>query len=115
MGFSADNRLKLDLYKVSHHGSKFNTTLELLNLLDCTRFAFSTDGTRNDHPHPETIAKILVNDPLRPKTLYFNFRQDHALRWDKADLKAKWRYKCCFPADGTSGLTIEIGTQSVDI
>jgi hypothetical protein len=34
-------------------------------LIDCTRFAFSTNGDRHSHPDAETIARILVNDPDR--------------------------------------------------
>ena len=38
-------RYALDLYKVSHHGSGGNTTRELIGLLDCRRFAISTNGS----------------------------------------------------------------------
>lgn len=45
-------RLRVDLFKVSHHGSRGNVTRELVELLDCRRFAISTDGTRHGHPDP---------------------------------------------------------------
>lgn len=51
---------KFDCVKISHHGSKFNTTLRLLDKIDCTRFIISTNGPRNyGHPSPSTISKII--------------------------------------------------------
>jgi len=51
---------KFDYVKISHHGSKFNTTLDLLDKIDCTKFVISTNGPRNyGHPAPSTISKIV--------------------------------------------------------
>ena len=51
---------KFDCVKISHHGSKFNTTLDLLDKIDCTKFVISTNGPRNyGHPAPSTISKIV--------------------------------------------------------
>jgi beta-lactamase superfamily II metal-dependent hydrolase len=108
LGFSEENRLGLDCLKVSHHGSKANTSPSLLKLLDCTRFAFSTDGSRHHHPDAETIARILKNDPQRQKTLIFNFRQPSTEQWDDEDLKRRWRYDCLFPETGKEGIAFEL-------
>jgi hypothetical protein len=62
LGASEASRYKLDCFKVSHHGSKANTSPELLKIIDCTCFAFSTDGSRHGHPDPEAIARILTAD-----------------------------------------------------
>ncbi len=102
-------RFRVDLLKVSHHGSAGNTSPALLDLIDCTRFAFSTDGTRRGHPDPETIARILVRQPERKKSLYFNFRQDSTLVWDRASLKTKWNFEARYPAANDEGrLVIKI-------
>jgi beta-lactamase superfamily II metal-dependent hydrolase len=108
LGFSEKNPLKLDLFKLCHHGSKANTSPALLRILDCTRFAISTDGTKHNHPDRETIARILVNDPKRPKTLYFNVNQEQATVWEQSDLQKKYGFKCVIPPKETPGLTIEI-------
>ncbi len=108
MGYGPQNRLKLDLFKLCHHGSKANLSPALLQMLDCTRFAISTDGTRHHHPNPETIARILVADPKRQKTFYFNTRQPSAEVWDDPELRAKWRYDCVFPEHGAKGLEVPI-------
>jgi beta-lactamase superfamily II metal-dependent hydrolase len=108
LGASEANPYRLDCLKVSHHGSKANTSPQLLKIIDCTRFAFSTDGSRHGHPDPETIARILKNDPDRHKTLMFNFRQPRAEIWDDAELKRRWHYECLFPAARTVGIEFEI-------
>lgn len=109
LGCGPQNRVRLDLFKLCHHGSKANLSPALLTLIDCTRFAISTDGSRHNHPDPQTIARILKADPSRPKTFYFNTRQEHAEQWDRADLRAKWAYTCVFPdPPATAGLTIEV-------
>ena len=108
LGHSAANPLKLDCLKVSHHGSKANTSPALLGLIDCTRFAFSTDGSRHDHPDAETVARILKHDPERQKTLIFNFRQPNTEQWDDEALKARWHYDCLFPETGEEGIEFEL-------
>lgn len=108
LGYSKTNKLKLDCVKVAHHGSKANTSSSLLEIIDCTRFAFSTDGTKHNHPNPQTIARILKNDPERQKTLIFNFHQPNTDQWDNGDLKTKWKYDCVFPALGAVGVEIDI-------
>ncbi|MER9947181.1 caspase family protein [Mesorhizobium sp. M0047] len=108
LGASETDRYRLDCLKVSHHGSRANTSPSLLNIIDCTRFAFSTDGSRHGHPHAETIARILKADPERKKTLIFNFRQNSTNQWDDAELKKCWNYECLFPEAGKTGLEFDI-------
>ena len=108
LGASEDKRFVLDCFKLPHHGSKANVSPSLLKIIDCKRFAFSTDGTRHQHPNPETIARILTADPLREKTLIFNFRQNQTTQWETAELMTQWNYKCVFPDDGEAGVQIDI-------
>lgn len=109
LGYGPDNRLKLDLFKLCHHGSKGNCAPELLTMIDCTRFAISTDGTRHNHPDPQTIARILVADAGRPKEFHFNTRQPNAEVWDDPTLQARWHYRCIFPdPPARAGLAVTI-------
>lgn len=108
LGASEANPYRIDCLKLSHHGSMANTSSKLLKLLDCTRFAFSTDGSRHDHPDPETIARILKNDPGRQKTLMFNFRQVQTDQWDDPALMKRWKYECVFPDVGKDGVEFDI-------
>lgn len=108
LGASEANPYRLDCLKVSHHGSKANTSPELLRIIDCTRFAFSTDGTRHGHPDAETIARILKYDPGRKKALIFNFRQDSTDQWDDKALMERWNYECIYPDKGNEGIEIDV-------
>ncbi|GLU57328.1 MBL fold hydrolase [Dyadobacter frigoris] len=70
---SVDRKLKVDYIKISHHGSKNNTSCELLDLIECDKFIISTNGGNSNHKHPEreVIARI-IHHPTRN---YLNHRQ----------------------------------------
>lgn len=73
-----DNKLKVDYVKVSHHGSKNNTSCEVLDLIECDKFLISTNGGNSKHKHPnrETIARIIFHpkrDFSRKRHIYFNY------------------------------------------
>lgn len=80
LGYSAENPLKVDMMKVSHHGSRNNTCNELLSVLDCNNYIISTNGGYGNtyHPDREALAKLLCH-PNRNKEkllkLYFNYSQ----------------------------------------
>lgn len=69
--YSKKNKLKIDLMKVSHHGSKANTSDELLDIIECDNFVISTDGSKHGLPNKETIARI-INKNENSK-IYFNY------------------------------------------
>lgn len=93
---------RFDLVKLPHHGSKANVSPALFELLDCYRFAISTDGSRHSHPNPEAIARVLIASK-GSKQLYFNYRHAEAVVWDDANLMEKFDYSCTFCADDDSG------------
>jgi beta-lactamase superfamily II metal-dependent hydrolase len=74
--YSKDNKLKIDYVKISHHGSKNNTTNNLLDMIDCENFIISTNGGSSSHTHPdrETIARI-IHHPERVRSDYRNKRR----------------------------------------
>lgn len=58
-GYSKKRRLRVDFVKLSHHGSKFNTSKNLLSMIDCDCYFISTSGGGPYyHPHRETIIRI---------------------------------------------------------
>lgn len=73
-GYSSESPLEVDFVKVSHHGSRNNTDKKLLSLIKCKNFIFSTNGghSRSNHPHRETLAKILCSE-YRCKEIDFFF------------------------------------------
>ncbi len=72
LGYNAQNKLKLNCCKLSHHGSKHNTSQKLLSILDCSNYYISTSGAGKDyHPDRETIIRLSEygrcnkNQPIR--------------------------------------------------
>lgn len=66
--------LFLDLIKISHHGSKKNTSNELLNIVDSSLYVIP-GGRNNNSPSYETVAKILLrplNEEIKERKLLFS-------------------------------------------
>ncbi|MCF5547359.1 ComEC/Rec2 family competence protein [Pseudomonas salomonii] len=84
LGYTASNRLKVDLVKVSHHGSQFNTSPDFLSLIEPTSFLFSTNGRSHNHPDRITIARILHEHP--DANLYFNYEETIKLTFSNTEL-----------------------------
>ena len=84
-GYSVSNRLKVNIVKVSHHGSANNTSCSLLDIIDCNHFVISTNGGTSHHHHPdrEVIARI-VHHPKRDyaqhRTIYFNYPMEKIIQ-----------------------------------
>jgi hypothetical protein len=104
---SEKDKLKIDALKVSHHGGRHNLSLSLLQLLDCSRYLFSTDGSYYHHPDRESIARVLCAGGTKP-TLCFNYRSEENLIWNKTSLMREHKYKVEYPAQNEEGLLIEI-------
>lgn len=84
-------RPELDAFKVSHHGSEFNTSPELLTKIRCGRYLFSTSGAIFGHPDPSTVARILL--AARPNSqLFFNYRSKQNQIWEKPEDQRRLRY-----------------------
>ena len=74
-GYSEENPLEVDFVKVAHHGSKHNTSNELLDIVKCNHYIISTNGEKFGHPDRTSLAHILCH-PGRDRNekvhLYFN-------------------------------------------
>lgn len=86
LGYNENKRLKADFVKLSHHGSKKNTSIQLLKLIDTNKFVISTNGNLHDHPDKETLGRIVSVNPQAK--IYFNYPQlisELILQKDKTD------------------------------
>lgn len=101
-------RVRLDALKVSHHGSSANTSKELLDLIDCSRYLISTDGSRHAHPDPVTISRILAYGGLH-KELVFNYRKRAAV-WDSLALQKDYGYVVTTAAETDGFVTLTWAT-----
>jgi len=103
-------RLKLDLFKVSHHGSQNNLSKELLELVDCENYLVSTNGDHFYHPDRQAIARILKYGGDR-KTIYFNYCNRYTEVWGSDDLgTVREKYHCTtvYPPADEPGIRITL-------
>lgn len=101
-------KLTIDACQASHHGSKFNNSPTLVDMLDCPRWLFSTNGDKFQHPDRETIARILMSRRGDETALFFNYRSEYNDCWDAGGLRREWNYDAIYPMPGKTGLTVEL-------
>ncbi len=70
-GKNKDNQLTVELMKVSHHGSKFNTNKKLLEVVKTNNYLISSNATKHGLPNKRTIARIIESNPNA--FIYFNY------------------------------------------
>lgn len=58
LGYTEANPLNAEFVKLSHHGSKGNTNIELLKLIKTDKYVVSTDGSKHGLPNKTTFARI---------------------------------------------------------
>jgi beta-lactamase superfamily II metal-dependent hydrolase len=87
------------LVKASHHGSRGNTSLELVSELVCPHWVISTNGDHFGHPDQEAIARILAASPP-PVCLFFNYATDRTRAWAATALTPNTIYQASFGEDG---------------
>jgi hypothetical protein len=101
-------RLRLDAFKLPHHGSRYNVSRELLELVDCRRYLVSTNGSYFGHPHPEAMARVIAFGGTDFE-LVFNYRSDPALIWDNPAWQDRYGYRTTYPLPALDGeIAIEL-------
>lgn len=99
MGYTEQHPVRLNFMKVSHHGSKGNSSDELLDLVDCQHYLISTNGA-NQHglPHKEALARMIIaarrRRPAEPVHLYFTY-DDQVLRSIFTEFELNQYGICC--------------------
>lgn len=88
LNHSKDNKLVVDVCKISHHGSKGNTCEEFLGLIEARYFIISTNGTKH-LPDKRTLARILKYCP--DSKIIFNYPSLKNKIFTRDELIA-WRY-----------------------
>lgn len=70
-GYSKEKPLKAELVKISHHGSKANNSIEMLELIETNKYVISTNGNKHAHPNKKFLARLAsVNDNCE---VFFNY------------------------------------------
>lgn len=71
LGHNKKCRLKVELFQISHHGSKANMNKELLEIINTQNYVISTDSSIHGHPHKSVLARIINVNP--EATIHFNY------------------------------------------
>lgn len=96
----------LDAFKVSHHGSRNNTSKELVQLVPAKSYLISTNGNQFSHPHAEAMARIAVYGPPECDVV-FNCPSDFNAAWRDAKRAKAWNYRVrCGQGDG--GVVVDV-------
>ncbi len=100
-------RVKLDAFKLPHHGSRNNLSQSLLEKIDCPLYLFSSDGTQFKHPSRQAVARVIKYGGVEP-ILAFNYRTPYTLLYDQPLLISQYGYSLCYPPAGEEGLTLDL-------
>lgn len=99
--------VKLNAFKLPHHGAGANLSRELLACVDCDCFLISTNGDIHKHPDFAAVARILIRESKTPPTLIFNYRSVTTSVWERLpELPGAPPAKLIFPTDDASGAVI---------
>lgn len=98
-----EDRVRIHLAKLPHHGSAANVTEGLIDAMDCGKYLLSSNGDNFGHPDDAAIARVILRSARKP-TFYANFRSDRTEPWEAAapDVGAMF----VLPAAGTAGLRV---------
>ena len=103
----------IDLLKLSHHGSRSNTTTRLMSTVLATHTLVCTNGAIFGHPDPEGIARAVLRR-RNEAHLWFNYRTAKNSAWGAKALCDRYGYVAHYPGDSTPGVTIDLpGRQRV--
>ncbi len=102
LGATPEQPLRLDAFKIPHHGSKYNVSKELLALTDCRHYLVSTNGNYFHHPDQVAIAR-LVKYGSEAAELDFNYRSDSNALWENRRWQHQYSYSIRYPGSGEDG------------
>ncbi|HEX5885256.1 MAG TPA: hypothetical protein VFY67_12015 [Pyrinomonadaceae bacterium] len=98
-------RLRLDAVKVSHHGSAYNTSQQVLDLISCPAYLVSTNGSTFRHPDKTAIAR-LISFGGAAKELVFNYSTNETLLWNNRTWMRKHGYMTRYPSANENGFNV---------
>lgn len=100
-----EDRPRIDLVKLAHHGSRGNVSDALLEAMDARRFLISTNGDNFGHPDDAALARIIVSSE-KPVTFYCNYASLRTTPW-KARAEP-FGATVVLPKAGKSGLRVAV-------
>jgi len=105
---SNGSKLKLKYMQIPHHGSRYNTSNALLQLIDCQDYIISADGyNRSNLPNKETFVKVLKANSGKAVNFYITQENDLTQSIFKVDQHDE--INLIFPEQGSNHLHFKLG------
>ncbi len=104
------DRLRLDAFKLSHHGSMSNVNEELLSVVECPRWIVSTNGEVYRHPDRETAELVAQSCRDVPEFLC-NYESKTTLAFADTGKKPRWHTRYPdkgVPAGQVGGILVDL-------
>jgi hypothetical protein len=100
LGVTSGQPLTVDTWKLAHHGSWANVTVELIKLIKTPQVLVSTNGRGFGHPHAKAIDLVVTNKCNRGRVeLVFNYRSTTTEPWADPDRpRGDGGYTATYPA-----------------
>lgn len=95
--------LKVDAFKLSHHGSRGTHSVDLMKQVRSKRFLVSTNGSRHKHPHIEALSRTVKHAGGNVE-IVFNYASEQNAAWNVPKVKNHYGYQTVFPAQGQDGM-----------
>jgi len=100
-----EERVRLDLVKMAHHGSNANISTAVVDLVDCDRWLISTNGENYGHPDDSAIAKVITSQ-THPVTFYCNYKTARTEPWERKGPAVGATFK--FPDNNRNCLLVDV-------
>lgn len=97
---------QFDIFKLSHHGSRANVTVDLMRTAQAQHYVFSTNGAFFGHPDDEGVARAIVEGGAGSE-LWFNYRNGRTEKWASQELQQRYGYSVHLP-DETGSCSISL-------
>lgn len=102
--------INLALATIPHHGSRRNIDRAMADGVCATFWLISTNGRHHKHPHPESVARIIMgaNERGDRPTLVFNHRHKQAEVWDDCRYKRDFNYQTRYRIETDDFITVNL-------
>jgi hypothetical protein len=99
--------LRVDAFKLPHHGSRNNTNIELVRAVDCPHWIVSTNGKLFQHPDRECIARV-AKYGTPGKTIHFNYLTRFNEMWKARLLARRYDFTARYPGAAAQGIALDL-------
>ena len=99
-------RVKVDAFKLPHHGSRNNVSAALLSAVEPKQYLVSSSGAKYEHPDVVAIERVIARHATssRKPILNFNYRSVYNEMWAAPELQEQEHYIARYP----TGISVDL-------